>query len=115
VYDNYILISSDHQVRLFDLEGERVVKTYNARQVEDGVRLKAMFSPCGNYIYAGPCDTRPGIQRKATNEEEALGQLIWKLHSGKLEIHDMHAMDQTGEWEHHGSPLTPSQSAACKW
>lgn len=40
LYDNYILISTDHQLRLFDIDTERVVKMYNARQVEEGVYIE---------------------------------------------------------------------------
>lgn len=113
IYDNFILISCDHQIRLFNLDGETIVKTYNARQIEDGVRLKALFSPCGNYIYAGPCDTRPGMERKTNYEDYS--QLIWRVNSGKLECHDMAAMDHNGAWEHKGSIMKSSPSSACIW
>jgi WD40 repeat protein len=113
IYDNFVLISSDHLIRLLNLHGETIVKTYNARQVEDGTRLKALFSPCGNYIYAGPCDSRPGVVSKSNGDQ--VSNLIWKVQTGKLEGHDMAAMDENGAFEHKGDIIQRSPSATCLW
>ncbi|KAJ3118544.1 hypothetical protein HK100_000587, partial [Physocladia obscura] len=58
VYDNYILISCDNQLRLFDLSSETMLKTYMARAIQSGTRIEGSFSPCGTFVYSGTCDTR---------------------------------------------------------
>lgn len=78
-------------------------------------RIKGLFSPCGNYIYAA-CDTRPGIHPIAnpkSNSNES-NNLIWKLHTAKL-VCDLQEMDQTDEWEHKGAPLENGPSNVCLW
>ena len=38
IYDNYVLLSSDHQLRLFDMSTEKLIKTYNSRIIDNGVK-----------------------------------------------------------------------------
>ena len=43
LYDNFILLASDHQLRLYDLNSETIVKTYSARVATNEVFLLKLF------------------------------------------------------------------------
>ncbi|KAJ3230549.1 hypothetical protein HDU81_004426 [Chytriomyces hyalinus] len=58
VYSNYILISCDNQLRLFDLASETMLRTYSTRELSPGIRIEGNFSPCGTFVYASSCDIR---------------------------------------------------------
>ncbi|KAJ3129145.1 hypothetical protein HK098_002386 [Nowakowskiella sp. JEL0407] len=127
-YDNYILISCDNQIRLYDLTTQSLLKVYSARQLGVGLRIEGKFSPCGNYVYSGTWDIRSfaSSPRKPPkkpdsvsslskysnkpwwdghNDSEATGIYIWKLHTGKLEKNDMRAMEE--------SAINASNSVLC--
>ncbi|KAJ3111501.1 protein with putative role during mitosis [Phlyctochytrium bullatum] len=73
-HENYILISCDNQLRLFDLSSETHLRTYTARELGVGVcfdfrendaltvstqvRIEGNFSPCGTFVYCGSWDLR---------------------------------------------------------
>ncbi|KAI8898303.1 WD40-repeat-containing domain protein [Globomyces pollinis-pini] len=112
-YDNYILLSSDHQLRLFDLTTETVVKTYSTRSTSTEMHLKGYISPCGNYIYSGTCN--PKYNSTQTPDTNLTGCLLWKLHDGKLEHREMQAMQDTNEFLHQGAMLDKIPVLDCKW
>ncbi|KAJ3247744.1 Nucleoporin Nup43 [Chytriomyces hyalinus] len=58
VHSNYILISCDNQLRLFDLVSETMLRTYSTRELSPGMRIEGNFSPCGTFVYANSCDIR---------------------------------------------------------
>ncbi|KAI8913685.1 WD40-repeat-containing domain protein [Gorgonomyces haynaldii] len=89
MYDHFVLISSDHQLRLLDLNTEQVIRTFNARQVDS--RIKGKFSPGGNYVYCPSGDQKPN--QRLPNSPEHYAQLIWKVSTGKLETGDIEAME----------------------
>ncbi|KAJ3282905.1 hypothetical protein HDU79_009553 [Rhizoclosmatium sp. JEL0117] len=131
LYDNYILIACDNQIRLFDLSSETMLRVFSAREIGAGTRIEGMFSPCGTFVYSGSCDVRSlasntsvrrasGIQSvvddgKSVGEEgvnsrgtspDAKGIFIWRVATGKLERSEMRAME-SGEKR---IPVT-----VCKW
>ncbi|KAI9338745.1 hypothetical protein BDR26DRAFT_862708 [Obelidium mucronatum] len=134
LYDNYILISCDHQIRLFDLSSETMLRVYTAREVNPGTRIEGAFSPCGTFVYSGSCDIRslssanrrasgilPTMHESATNSSnpnenisnrgsspEAKGVYVWRVATGKLEISEMRAMES-------GSGSKRGPVTVCKW
>lgn len=46
---------------------------------------------------------------------ELTGNLIWRVHSGKIEQREMNAMEETGSWEHSGKIISPTPVIASKW
>ncbi|KAJ1547492.1 hypothetical protein HK096_002665 [Nowakowskiella sp. JEL0078] len=125
LYDNYILISCDNNLRLFDLSSESTLKNYNAREIASGIRIEGNFSPCGNFVYCGTWDVRSFSstikQRHSPKHterfsplkdlqsfsqsyvsdpskslwESATGVYVWRLHTGKLERAEMRAMEDS--------------------
>ncbi|KAJ3254020.1 protein with putative role during mitosis [Boothiomyces macroporosus] len=101
-FDNYILISSDHQLRLFDLTTEACA------------RLKGHFSPQGTFVYSGTLMDKNGSRIKE-QEGEFTGCSIWKVHSGKLEQKDMDAMEDVGKFEFLDKEIGKTEVVGCKW
>jgi hypothetical protein len=119
MYDNYVLIASDSNLRLFELNSEKVCKTFSGRFNPDQGRLSGNFSPCGTFVYANTLESRHGSQKAQTEDREedstlTAGVLIWRLHSGKLEQREMAAMNSSG-LEVDGKPIEPSQVIAARW
>ncbi|KAI8928443.1 hypothetical protein BC831DRAFT_448698 [Entophlyctis helioformis] len=73
VFDNFILLSADNQLRLFDLSTQAFAKTYSARLIENGTRIRGDFSPCGLFVYAAATDIRQPASRKSRNGAERNG------------------------------------------
>lgn len=107
LYDNYILLSSDNQLRLFDLSTETTLRVFSTRHIESGVRIEGRFSPTGQFVYCGNCDVRgfssnPYASRSSgpkAEEDEFVkskrgysGLFIWRVQTGKLEMDEMRAM-----------------------
>ncbi|ORX77693.1 WD40 repeat-like protein [Anaeromyces robustus] len=120
IQNNYILISSDNKLLLFDLQTSTILKTYSAREILPGQRIQGEFSPCGNYIYSGCADVKSFDSRRtslltnsnnsttninpSTNNDDykessmrnnTTGIFIWKLQTGKLERNDMTLMEDS--------------------
>lgn len=138
VQDNFILISSDNKLLLFDLKTSTTLKTFCAREILPGQRIQGEFSPCGNYIYSGCADVKSFDSRKnnlltnsnssmnislsnlnnvedytesSLRNNNATGIFIWKLHTGKLERNEMSIMEESILYSNVGLyPVT-----LCKW
>ncbi|KAJ3382740.1 hypothetical protein HDU92_004615 [Lobulomyces angularis] len=119
-YDNYILISCDNQLRLYDLSSETTLRTFSARTLTPGVRIEGKFSPCGTFVYSNSWDKRSFFYQKAQNntqlqknkkknlhsnnannnnennfpEFSSKGVFIWKVQNSKLEKPEMKAMEE---------------------
>ncbi|KAL2918528.1 hypothetical protein HK105_201929 [Polyrhizophydium stewartii] len=132
VFDTFILVSADNQLRLFDLTKQAFVKSYSARLIESGTRIRGEFSPCGAFVYATASDVRQTTSRRlpaaasfghdpsghthgGSTGEVAPGIFLWRLHTGKLEQAEMSAMDATDGWDHNGDAVRPCPMVVCKW
>ncbi|KAJ3415221.1 hypothetical protein HDV05_005361 [Chytridiales sp. JEL 0842] len=128
-YDNYILLSCENQLRLFDLSSETMLKVYSARKLGSGTRVEGHFSPCGTFVYCGTWDTRsfsavaPARRASVANMKgnadtelnppsrergspEAIGVYVWRVASAHLERAEMRAMNE-------GSSKMPV--TVCRW
>ncbi|KAJ3320768.1 protein with putative role during mitosis [Boothiomyces sp. JEL0866] len=114
LFDNYILISSDHQLRLFDLTTEACIKKYSPRINRQDARLQGHFSPQGTFVYSGSLMDKNGSRIKE-QEGEFTGCSIWKVHSGKLEQKDMDAMEDVGKFEFQDKEIGKTEVTSCKW
>jgi WD40 repeat protein len=94
-HDNFILISSDNRIRLFDLSTESILKTYTCRHINPGTRITGHFSPCGTYVHSGSWDIKTFSSRGAADSSR--GVFIWKTASGKLERRERKAMLESYE------------------
>jgi WD40 repeat protein len=139
IQDNFILISSDNRLILFDLKTSTSLKTYCSREILPGQRIQGDFSPCGNYIYSGCADVKSFDSRKLhnlastnsisnanlmnlNNDDDCIdnserdlnnvsGVFIWKLNTGKLERNSMSLMEESAFYKDIGIyPVT-----LCKW
>ncbi|KAJ1344066.1 hypothetical protein BSLG_001206 [Batrachochytrium salamandrivorans] len=141
VHDTFVLISTDNQLRLFNLLTQEFVKTYSARLIESGTRIRGEFSPCGTFVYATATDIRQPSSRpinqgskgglddtsaaslqyghdsspSSHDREEAHGVFIWRVHTGKLEKEGMNAMNMSDGWGHSGIPVNPCKMTISKW
>lgn len=115
VFDHYLLLSSDNQLRLFDVNEERVLKTFSARNLDYGMRLKGKFSPCGSFIHACSGDGRQGTHAKKYDSTPLTGHYIWRVNTGTLETNEMQAMDYCGDWDHKGAILSPTSTLTGDW
>ncbi|KAJ8324568.1 hypothetical protein O5D80_006813 [Batrachochytrium dendrobatidis] len=137
IHDMFVLVSTDNQLRMFNLITQAFVKTYSARLIENGTRIKGEFSPCGVFVYATPTDARQSAHRASTkehignfsaqnqhheqnkgqnqSEDAANGVFIWRVQTGNLEKAEMRAMNDTDGWEHAGVPVRPSKMICAKW
>ncbi|ORX52099.1 WD40 repeat-like protein [Piromyces finnis] len=136
IQDNFILISSDNKLLLFDLRTSTTLKTFCAREIIPGLRIQGDFSPCGNYIYSGCADVKSFDSRKnsllssnsmsisysnlnngedqiesSINKINTTGIFIWKLHTGKLERNDMSIMEESTIY----SNVELYPVTLCKW
>ncbi|KAJ3326102.1 hypothetical protein HDU76_013013 [Blyttiomyces sp. JEL0837] len=75
LYDNYVILSCDNQLRLFDLASETMLKVYSARELGSGTRIEGHFSPCGTFVYAGSWDTRNFAVAKQANRKVSVAAL----------------------------------------
>ncbi|ORY47781.1 WD40 repeat-like protein [Rhizoclosmatium globosum] len=117
LYDNYILISCDNQIRLFDLSSETMLRVFSAREIGAGVRnhrIEGMFSPCGTFVYSGSCDVRSLASNSSVRRTSGMQNVVDDgksvgeegVNSRKLERSEMRAME-SGEKR---IPVT-----VCKW
>ncbi|KAJ3276020.1 hypothetical protein HDV01_006190 [Terramyces sp. JEL0728] len=113
LFDNFILISSDHQLRLFDLTTETLVKKYSPRINRQDARLEGHFSPQGTFVYSGTLMDQNGNVIK--EQESFTGCSIWKVHSGKLEQRDTDAMEDVGKFEFLDKEIGKTEVVGCKW
>jgi WD40 repeat protein len=98
-FDNYVLISCDNQLRLFDLTTESTLRIFATRHIEPGIRIEGKFSPHGNYVYCGIADIRQSStsrkypSTKGNTDQSAQNSIyIWKTQSGRLCLEEMKAM-----------------------
>jgi len=137
IQNNFVLISSDNKLLLFDLRTSTTLKVYCEREILPGQRIQGEFSPCGNYIYSGCADVKSFDSRRtslltssnnstinvntssinnddyveSSTRNSATGIFIWKLHTGKLERNDMTLMEESIIYNNVGLyPVT-----LCKW
>ncbi|KAJ3299443.1 hypothetical protein HK104_008949 [Borealophlyctis nickersoniae] len=141
IYDNYVLLSCDNQVRLIELTTEATVKVYSAREIPDGTRIEGQFSPHGTFIYSGTSDsrafsTRRNSSRRGSMEDDsgggdrtegggagsagvggpmAAGVFVWRVHTGRLEKVEMRAMEESGIGGVDGVGVGRSPVSVCKW
>lgn len=114
-FDNYVLLSCDNQVRLFDLSSETMLRTFVARELLPGIRIEGKFSPCGTFVFANSSDvkslsTRNYQLQKQKQQQWMLenaqllssstladvsGIFLWKLSSAKLARAEMRAMNNS--------------------
>lgn len=115
--ENFILISSDNRIRLFDIDTETTLMAYTARELSPGTRIDGRFSPCGSFIYSASYDIRTYSGLKKQRKEfdiqrfEANGVLIWKCKGNKLEKSEMNAM--ADGLLRNGSNVLPATQ--CRW
>ena len=112
VFENFCLISSDHQLRLINMDKNTIVKVYTSNKID--FKLKGHFSPYGNYVYAATSDARFGATQKS-NFPENTGCLIWKVSSGRLEQADIDAMQYNRDFVHREKPVEPTKTFSCTW
>ncbi|KAJ3210754.1 hypothetical protein HDU67_005032 [Dinochytrium kinnereticum] len=132
-YENFVLISCDNQIRLFDLTSETQLRVYTARELGPGVRVEGNFSPCGTFVYCGSWDLRAygnSVNRRASlptvrtdrifspkgdgqdekpkerGSPEAQGVYIWRVSTARLERSEMRAMEDASS----RAPVT-----LCRW
>ncbi|KAJ3037145.1 hypothetical protein HDV00_002027 [Rhizophlyctis rosea] len=134
VYDNYVLVSSDNQLRLIDIVTETTLKTFSAREISDGTRIEGQFSPGGTFVFSGTSDTRAFLTRGrraglggeddgGDGEDEggssgvgggvgkATGVYVWRVHTGRLERSEMRALEESAG----GSGWGRVGVGVCKW
>ncbi len=54
------------------------------------MRIQGKISPCGGYVYAGTWDLRNFSMKPI----DSSGIQVWNLHTGKLEMSNMRAMER---------------------
>ncbi len=112
IHDNFLLISADNTLRLFDVAAGHTLRTFNTREIPVGTRIEGKFSPNGTYLYASCLDkyalvhrtiggvgaARGGAGGSSGAEAETTGLFLWRIDTGKVERHlDNYGMLPLGE------------------
>ncbi|KAI9144321.1 WD40-repeat-containing domain protein [Paraphysoderma sedebokerense] len=89
-----ILVCADNQIKLYEIDKNEIIRNYNARELVNGQKLDANFSPCHNFICSGSIDVRSFDYKRRlsiSNPIETVemkkrdGVFIWRCENGRVE------------------------------
>jgi hypothetical protein len=79
------LISSEKNelLELFDLDAEKLIKSYTSRGFSCGKNSVCDFSPCGTYVYASTHGNYSFSSSKENSTRDTCDVYFWRVDSGK--------------------------------